>query len=264
MKLLSCLLLALPPLRLQAFTPTPTRSFGTTVLSMAASSTSDDSSTATLSFLANNNDNANASLSRRTWIQQSVSLLGGAAALITSAPARAAVRAPLPDLLYTILRVREATEQESRLIKSGQFKDLQRANVKLAVRFMVENYRLADAVVGASAYLEGNERRIAAGEVGQAAVQNLVTILEYFDSGDVQNLKVGKMGDGNMGSGKETLVLKGLDASRRNIDGFLTYFSAADIDQAKSKIAAENKLNVEEFDPSLGALSNLPPPAGKV
>jgi hypothetical protein len=107
------------------------------------------------------------------------------------APARAASRAPLGDLLYTILRVREATEQESRLIKSGQFKDLQRANVKLAVRYMVENYRLADAMVGASAYLDGsNDRRIAAGEVGQAAVQNLVTILEYFDSGDVQNLKV--------------------------------------------------------------------------
>jgi hypothetical protein len=70
--------------------------------------------------------------------------------------------------------------------------------------------------------------------------------------------------DSGMASGKETLVLKGLDASRRNIDDFLTYFPATEIDQAKSKIAAENKLNVDEFDPLLGKPLNLPPPAGKV
>jgi hypothetical protein len=76
-------------------------------------------------------------------------------------------------------------------------------------------------------------------------------------------VQVGKM-DSGMASGKETLVLKGLDASRRNIDDFLTYFPATEIDQAKSKIAAENKLNVDEFDPLLGKPLNLPPPAGKV
>ena len=135
---------------------------------------------------------------RRRWMQQGVTLVSAAASMATTAttvlvptPASAAAgRPPLDDLLYTILRVREATEQESRLIKTGKFKDVQRANVKLAVRFMVENYRLADAFVAAAAYLDGNERRIAAGDVGQAAVQNLITILEYFDSADVQNLKV--------------------------------------------------------------------------
>ena len=137
-----------------------------------------------------------AAINRRDWLQQSsVQLLAAATAttttMTTATPAWAASRPPLADLLYTILRVREATEQESRLIKSGKFKDVQRANVKLAVRFMVENYRLADAFVAAAAYLDGNDRRIAAGDVGQAAVQNLVTILEYFDSSDVQNLKVG-------------------------------------------------------------------------
>ena len=99
-------------------------------------------------------------------------------------------RASLESSLYTILRVREATQQESRLIKSGKFKDLQRANVKLAVKFMIENYRLNDAFVGASTYLDGNDRRVAAVNVGQSAVQDLYTILEYFDSSDVQNLKV--------------------------------------------------------------------------
>ena len=130
-------------------------------------------------------------INRRSWVQQNiVAAVAAASTALPNNPAWAATRPPLGDLLYTILRVREATEQETRLIKSGKFKDVQRANVKLAVRFMVENYRLADAFVNASAYLDGNDRRIAAGDIGQAAVQNLVTILEYFDSSDVQNLKV--------------------------------------------------------------------------
>ena len=48
--------------------------------------------------------------------------------------------------------------QETRLIKSGKFKDAQRANIKLAVKFMVENYRLNDNFIAASAFLTGNTR----------------------------------------------------------------------------------------------------------
>jgi hypothetical protein len=91
--------------------------------------------------------------------------------------------------LYYILRVREATEQETRLIKSGKFKDVQRANVKLAVRFMVDNYRLNDNFIAASAFLTG-DKKIKAVDLGQNVVQNLYTILEYFDSSDVENIKV--------------------------------------------------------------------------
>lgn len=91
--------------------------------------------------------------------------------------------------LYYILRVREATEQETRLIKSGKFKDVQRANVKLAVRFMIDNYRLNDNFIAASAFLTG-DKKIKAVDLGQNVVQNLYTILEYFDSSDVENIKV--------------------------------------------------------------------------
>ena len=94
--------------------------------------------------------------------------------------------------LYYILRVREASEQETRLIKSGKFKDVQRANVKLAVKFMVDNYRLNDNFIAASAYLEG-DKRLKAGDVGTNVVQNLYTILEYFDASEVQNIKVCKL-----------------------------------------------------------------------
>lgn len=107
--------------------------------------------------------------------------------------APAPLRQPLDELLYRIVRVQEATQQEARLIKTGKFKDTQRANIKLAVRFMIENYRLNDAFVAASTYLEqapSGNRRLEASQVGQSAVQNLYTILEYFDSADVENLKV--------------------------------------------------------------------------
>jgi hypothetical protein len=153
------------------------------------------------------------------------------------------------------LRVREATQQETRLIKSGKFKDVQRANVKLAVKFMIQNYRLNDAFVGASAYLESNNRRVEAGQVGQQAVQNLYTILEYFDSADVQNIKVGQSGMG----GKKELVLKGLDATRKSIDDFLEFFPKAQVDTVVAKIAEENALNIKEFDPALGDLINVSP-----
>jgi hypothetical protein len=66
---------------------------------------------------------------------------------------------------------------------------VQRANVKLAVRFMLDNYRLNDNFIAASAFLAG-DRKIKAADIGQSTVQNLITILEYFDSSGVDNIKV--------------------------------------------------------------------------
>lgn len=148
--------------------------------------------------------------------------------------------------IYNILRVREATEQETRLIKSGKFKDVQRANVKLAVRFMVENYRLNDNFIAASAFLTG-ERRIRAGDIGQNVVQNLYTILEYFDAGDVDNLKVGS----NSLAGKEQIVLNGLSSARKGIDDFLSLFPKEEVLAAVARIEQENALNEKEFDKTL-------------
>ena len=98
-------------------------------------------------------------------------------------------RLPLSVYLYSILRAREATEQESRLISTGKFKDVQRANVKLAIKFIINNYKLSDSIIAASSYLTGNDRVKASG-VGQSGVQSLFTIVEYFDSSDVENIKV--------------------------------------------------------------------------
>ena len=56
---------------------------------------------------------------------------------------------------------------------------------------MIQNYRLADSVVGAATFLSGgNSQQMRAVDVGLMAVQNLQTILEYFDTSDVENIKV--------------------------------------------------------------------------
>lgn len=73
----------------------------------------------------------------------------------------------------------------------------------------------------------------------------------------VLNEQVGQDGLG----GKEQLVLKGLDATRKQIDDFLSYFPKSDIDAVVARIAEENRLNVKEFDPTLGDIVNLAPPS---
>lgn len=148
--------------------------------------------------------------------------------------------------LYYILRVREATEQETRLIKSGKFKDVQRANVKLAVRFMIDNYRLNDNFIAASAFLTG-DKKIKAVDLGQNVVQNLYTILEYFDSGDVENIKVGSLSM----AGKEKIVIEGLTSARKGIDDYLSLFNKDDLNAVIARIEAENDMNRIEFDKDL-------------
>jgi hypothetical protein len=106
----------------------------------------------------------------------------------SQAPAPSKIK-PLSAYIYNVLRVREATEQETRLISTAKYKDVQRANVKLAVKFMINNFKLSDSIIAASSYLTGNARIEASG-IGLNAVQSLYTIVEYFDSSDVENIKV--------------------------------------------------------------------------
>ena len=161
-------------------------------------------------------------------------------------------RQPLESYIYNILRVREATEQETRIINNKKFKDAQRANVKLAIKFILNNYKLSDSIIAASSYLSGNAKVQASG-VGQSAVQSLFTIIEYFDSQDVENIKVDSL------AGKEAIVTKGLESVRRDIDEFLSYFPQDVLDQQRAKVLEENELNFKEFDPELGTILNQNP-----
>jgi hypothetical protein len=212
--------------------------------------------TSMLQMVSSHNDEM---ASRRNFFQSTATSLLTVGTILTNPTKAFADEAPAPvrsvqTNLYSILRVREATEQETRLIKSGKFKDVQRANVKLAVKFMLANYNLSDNFIAASAYLPGT-KRVQAGDVGQNTVQNLFTILEYFDSSDVQNIKVSNSGLG----GKENLVLSGLDATRKGIDEFLSYFPKEDVEAVVAKINEENEMNFKEFDPELGAILNPKP-----
>jgi len=67
-----------------------------------------------------------------------------------------------------------------------------------------------------------------------------------------------KVGSDSM-AGKESIVNKGLESVRRDLDDFLSYFPQDIVDQAKAKIAEENELNFKEFDPSLGTILNPNP-----
>lgn len=62
-------------------------------------------------------------------------------------------------------------------------------------------------------------------------------------------------------AGKEALVLKGLETTRKNIDDFLTYFPQSTVEAARDRILKENELNKKEWDPNLGDIFNLPPDA---
>ena len=61
-------------------------------------------------------------------------------------------------------------------------------------------------------------------------------------------------------TGKEAIVLKGLDATRQSIDGFIAYFPQGKVDEQRQRIKDENQLNIKEFDTSLGDIVNLPNP----
>jgi hypothetical protein len=61
-------------------------------------------------------------------------------------------------------------------------------------------------------------------------------------------------------AGKETLVLRGLEATRKSIDEFLAFFPQSDIDKQKAIVKQENELNIKEFDAELGAIFNMPNP----
>lgn len=133
---------------------------------------------------------------------------------------------------------------------------MQRANVKLAIKFMVQNYKLSDSIVSASTFLSGgNSQQMSAIDTGQMAVQNLQTILEYFDSSDVQNIKVGS----NSMSGKEEIVVRGLEATGIKLDEFLSFFDETTVTRVKDQVQSENDLNIAEFDKSLGDIINLKP-----
>ena len=82
-------------------------------------------------------------LSRRSVLRTTLltPLIGSYPLLQNPAFANAYSDSELSSVLL-LLRAQEATSQELNLLRSGKYKNLQRANVKLAVRFILTNYAL--------------------------------------------------------------------------------------------------------------------------
>mmetsp|Transcript_62408 Transcript_62408/g.111185 ORF Transcript_62408/g.111185 Transcript_62408/m.111185 type:complete len:328 (-) Transcript_62408:700-1683(-) len=178
-------------------------------------------------------------------------------ALGVNAPATQAAAQPLDQCLYYILRVQEACLQEIRLVNSGLYKDVQRANVKLAVRMMIDNYKLPERFENAASYVKDSGKRAQAAQLGTAIVDSLYTILEYFDAGFVDNLAVGEELYGQ----KRTVVLGGLKDAADKIDDFVMFFPDADVQAVRDLIKTENDLNEKEFPQDMGKILNLAPKA---
>ena len=52
--------------------------------------------------------------------------------------------------------------------------------------------------------------------------------------------------------------MKGLDATRKSIDDFLSFFPTPDVTAVIARVNDENAANVKEFDGTLGPLLNMP------
>ena len=155
--------------------------------------------------------------------------------------------------LYMILRAQEATLQELRLIKNGMYKDVQRQNIKLAVSYILKNYKLQDNFLQVSRTLS-SAKQISANLMANEIVSDLTTILEYFDTQDVQNLKVGS------GGASESFVTEGLVSANKKIQQFVDLANADSVIQVMNRISLENELNLKEFpEDILGKLKNPDP-----
>lgn len=143
--------------------------------------------------------------------------------------------------IYLILRVMEATEQQERLVKSGKYKDLQRANIKMAVRMMLTNYNLEKSVKELSMTLPKDKRADAQAR-GRSANEALVTLKDYFDT-DNNSLNVD-----TISAEKKAFIIKALQSCRQELDGLLQYAPSDAVSDARAFIAKENADNAQELD----------------
>jgi len=168
-----------------------------------------------------------------------VSVLGFAPQQVRAAnlPKQKLREADLKEQLVAILRVKESTQQETRLVSTGKYKEVQRLNVKRAVNMMVENSNLRDRFVRSVAYLPVNEQQQGL-QLGQTAVEGLIQILEYFPRDLVAN---------DLSAEQKKFVLDALTSTSKSIDSFMTLMPSEAVAAATRQIEEENQLNLEEY-----------------
>eukprot|EP00929_Paragymnodinium_shiwhaense_P039616 TRINITY_DN20800_c0_g1_i1.p1 TRINITY_DN20800_c0_g1~~TRINITY_DN20800_c0_g1_i1.p1 ORF type:complete len:334 (-),score=86.01 TRINITY_DN20800_c0_g1_i1:429-1310(-) len=154
-------------------------------------------------------------------------------------------QAKLKDALILISRVQEATAQEERLVTTGNFKDLQRNSIKMALNMMLDNYQLNDQIVLASGWADKDKVQKAK-QSGDAAVETLQTALEYF----AKELKVKTLSDEQRKFIQEAMV-----SCRTKLEDFLSYMPQDQVKAARRFIEDENALIIREYK-SEGAILN--------
>ncbi|CAK0860450.1 unnamed protein product [Prorocentrum cordatum] len=155
----------------------------------------------------------------------------------------------LLESAYLISRVQEATVQQERLVTTGKFKDTQRNNIKMAIKMMLDNYKLEDCIVVASATLPA-DRSFQASQVGKEAVESLETAKEYFSA----PLKVSGITEEQRQFIKDAML-----ATRTQLDKFLKYLPEDVVLQARRQVEEENEANMKEFASETGETAVLNP-----
>jgi len=153
---------------------------------------------------------------------------------------------PLKSAIVAILRLQESTLQEARLITTGNFKDLQRNNIKMATRMMIENTRIYDRIVKVASYVPAGKIS-EVNEKGRDAVEDLQSILDYFDE---RTMKVNELSDD-----KRQFVVRALSSARSKLDEVLSYLPPEKVKEARDQVIYENELNLKELPPDVKVLN---------
>lgn len=155
--------------------------------------------------------------------------------------------------LYLLLRVREATEQQERLLRKNMFRDLQRNNIKMAMRMILRNYNLRDNLEILTSKQIPSESQAKAREASKDLCESLSLISIYFDPNADAKLTVDQLSQE-----KRDFILKALGKSRDKIGVILAYLPQAEIDEVQAYIEKENTMNAEAMKEAGEAILNPP------
>ena len=126
----------------------------------------------------------------------------------------------------------------ARAARARRAQELQRLNIKRAIKFMLDNYDLRDRFVTASAFAPLAQQQQAT-DYAQTAVESLIQILEYFPD---------KLTVNDLSREQSQFVLAALSSTSKAIDSFLTLMPPEAVEGARLQVAEENRLNEQEFE----------------
>lgn len=210
---------------------------------------------------ATSNTFSKATRSRRAFVASiSSSLVLSLGSSVLAATADESAPQDTHEALLLLLRAQESTSQELNLLKTGKYKNFQRANVKLAVRYILRNYGLTTNF----AKLSNTSTKLKT--LSDSIISNLNTILEYFDDRNTDSLKIAKPKlsssplsalkadefpmpeNADLDNSKKKVVISGLS---RTIELFDEYFNALEdqemLSKAKQQVVEENEKNKQEY-----------------